>query len=74
MKDLDLETLLTRAQAAAELGVTTRTIDYHRVRGHLVPRIAKVGHGRGGTRVFFRRADIEDLKKPRVERITKEHS
>lgn len=63
--------LLTRRQAALELDVTVRTIDRHRSTGTLKPYISPVGHGRGGTRIWFRREEIEALKKPIVAEVSK---
>ena len=62
--DLNNDTLLTRRQAAEELGSGIRTIDRLRKKGRLTARVAPVGHGLGGTRIFFRREEVEALKLP----------
>lgn len=54
--------LLSRARAAALLGITTRTLYSLVERKQLTPIIAPVGVGRGGKRVFFRREEVERLK------------
>lgn len=53
---------ISRSQAAQLLNVDVRTVDRFAKQGKLTPKHSAVGVGRGGTRVFFDRAEVEALK------------
>lgn len=54
-------TYYTRAEVAAKLGISTRTVDRMRERGELKPYRADRGRGRGGTLIYFDAAQVDQL-------------
>ncbi len=58
---MDKSEYLTVKQAAEVLGVNPRTIFRLVDRGGLEKHVFAVGTGRGGTRVYFKKLDVERL-------------
>lgn len=56
--------LITRAEAARRLGVTTTTIDTYRARGHLGTVRASIGR-----RTWIPAADVERVRRARLGQI-----
>ncbi len=67
MSDEKLSTL----QAAEFLGVSEKTVRNLAERGKIKKHVAPVGIGRGGTRVYFLREDLEVLKAQMMPAPTK---
>lgn len=53
---------VTREEAAELLDVSVRTIDRLADDGELKVYRSKIGVGRGGRRIFFKRTDVEKLR------------
>lgn len=55
------KTFYTRDEVAERLGVSTRTVDRLRAEGKLKDARSARGRGRGGTRIYFDAANVEEL-------------